>query len=43
MLDQALHTGGDRFVADELAVEDEALAFTYRGVCGHGSTFDYAG
>jgi hypothetical protein len=34
---------GEELVADELLVEDEALAFTYRGVCGYGSTFDYAG
>jgi hypothetical protein len=29
--------------ADELVVEDGRLAFSYRGVCGYGSTFDYAG
>src|SRR5215208_3741874 len=34
---------GEELVADELLVEDEALAFAYRGVCGYGSTFDYAG
>jgi hypothetical protein len=36
------HTG-EELVADELLVEDAALAFSYRGVCGYGSTFDYAG
>jgi hypothetical protein len=35
--------GGEELVADELVVEDERLQFTYRGVCGYGSTFDYAG
>jgi hypothetical protein len=34
---------GEELVADELVVEDPALAFSYRGVCGYGSTFDYAG
>jgi hypothetical protein len=34
---------GEELVADELVVEDGALAFDYRGVCGYGSTFDYAG
>jgi hypothetical protein len=34
---------GEELVADELVVEDEALAFAYRGVCGYGSTFDYSG
>jgi hypothetical protein len=34
---------GEELVADELIVEDGALAFSYRGVCGYGSTFDYAG
>jgi hypothetical protein len=34
---------GEELVADELVVEDGALAFSYRGVCGYGSTFDYAG
>jgi hypothetical protein len=34
---------GEELVADELLVEDGALAFSYRGVCGYGSTFDYAG
>jgi hypothetical protein len=34
---------GEEPVADELVVEDGPLAFSYRGVCGYGSTFDYAG
>ena len=34
---------GEELVADELVVEDGPLAFNYRGVCGYGSTFDYAG
>jgi hypothetical protein len=35
--------GGEELVADELVVEDERLQFTYTGVCGYGSTFDYSG
>jgi hypothetical protein len=34
---------GDELVADDLVIEDGPLAFHYRGVCGYGSTFDYAG
>ena len=34
---------GEELVADELLVEDGPLAFSYRGVCGYGSTFDYSG
>lgn len=34
---------GEELVADELIVEDGPLAFSYRGVCGYGATFDYAG
>jgi hypothetical protein len=34
---------GEELIADELVVTDEELAFEYRGVCGYGSTFDYAG
>jgi hypothetical protein len=34
---------GEELVADELLVEDDPLAFNYRGVCGYGSTFNYAG
>jgi hypothetical protein len=36
-------TAGEELVADELVVDDAALAFRYRGVCGYGSTFDYSG
>jgi hypothetical protein len=34
---------GEELVADELLVEDGTLAFSYRGVCGYGTTFEYAG
>ena len=34
---------GEELVADELLVEDGPLAFSYRGVCGYASTFDYTG
>ena len=34
---------GEELVADELVVSDEALSFAYRGGCGYGSTFEYAG
>jgi hypothetical protein len=34
---------GEELVADELVVEDGPLAFTYRGTCGYGSSFAYAG
>ena len=34
---------GEELVTDELVVEDGPLALHYRGVCGYGSTFDYAG
>jgi hypothetical protein len=34
---------GEELVADELVVEDGPLAFSYRGVCGYGSTFEYSG
>ena len=34
---------GEELVANELVVEDDPLSFSYRGVCGYGSTFDYAG
>jgi hypothetical protein len=34
---------GDELVADELVVEDGPLRFSYRGVCGYASTFDYSG
>jgi hypothetical protein len=35
--------GGEELVADELLVEDERLSFSFRGVCGYDSAFDYAG
>jgi hypothetical protein len=34
---------GEELVADELVVEDGPMAFSYRSVCGYGSTFDYSG
>ena len=34
---------GEELVAEELVVEDGPLAFSYRGVCGYGTTFDYSG
>lgn len=34
---------GEELEADELVVEDGPLDFNYRGVCGYGATFDYAG
>ena len=34
---------GEELVADELVVEDGPLSFSYRGLCGYGSTFDYRG
>jgi hypothetical protein len=34
---------GEELVADELVVEDGPLAFSYRGTCGYGASFDYAG
>jgi hypothetical protein len=37
------HRAGEELVADELVVDDGPLDFTYRGVCGYGSTFDYQG
>jgi hypothetical protein len=33
---------GEELVADQLVVEDGPLSFSYRGVCGYGSTFDYS-
>jgi hypothetical protein len=33
---------GEELVADELAVDDGPLGFSFRGVCGYGATFDYA-
>jgi hypothetical protein len=34
---------GEELVADELQVDDGELAFSYSGVCGYGSSFDYSG
>jgi hypothetical protein len=34
---------GEELVADTLRVEDGPLAFSYRGTCGYGTTFAYAG
>jgi hypothetical protein len=34
---------GEELVTDELLVQDGPLDFHYRGVCGYGSRFDYAG
>ncbi len=34
---------GEELIAERIAVSDETLAFTYSGVCGYASTFDYAG
>lgn len=35
--------GGEELVADELVVEDGPLSYSYSGVCGYASTFDYSG
>ena len=35
--------GGEELVVDELLVEDGPLGFSFRGVCGYGSSFDYVG
>lgn len=34
---------GEELVADELFVEDGPLRFSFRGRCGYGSSFEYAG
>jgi Protein of unknown function (DUF1326) len=34
---------GEELVSDELHVDDGPLEFHYRGVCGYGTTFAYAG
>jgi hypothetical protein len=36
-------TPGEELITDELVVEDAALRFAFRGTCGYGATFDYAG
>jgi hypothetical protein len=35
--------GGEELVTDELLVDDTELQLSYRGTCGYGTTFDYAG
>jgi hypothetical protein len=37
------HRTGEELVASELIVNDALLALDFHGVCGYGSTFDYAG
>jgi hypothetical protein len=34
---------GEELIAEALRVNDSRLAFDYSGVCGYGTTFDYAG
>jgi hypothetical protein len=34
---------GEELVADELVVQDGELDFSFRGLCGYGSTFEYSG
>ena len=34
---------GEELVSDELRVDDGPLGFQFRGVCGYGTTFAYAG
>jgi hypothetical protein len=34
---------GEELIADELRVEDGALAFAYEGNCGYAAPFDYSG
>ncbi len=34
---------GEELVADELRVEDDALAFEFEGNCGYAASFDYSG
>jgi hypothetical protein len=34
---------GEELVADDLVVDSGPLSFSYSGVCGFGSSFDYAG
>ena len=34
---------GEELVADQLLVDDGRLAFSFQGVCGYGSTFNYEG
>ena len=34
---------GEELITDRLTVSDETLAFSYSGVCGYATTFDYTG
>ena len=34
---------GEELIAEQLTVSDDALEFTYSGVCGYASTFNYSG
>ncbi len=34
---------GEELIAEQLIVSDDALEFTYSGVCGYASTFNYSG
>lgn len=34
---------GEELVTDSLAVDDGPLVFSFQGVCGYATTFDYAG
>ena len=34
---------GEELITDELTIDDGPLSFSFRGACGYGSTFDYAG
>ena len=34
---------GEELIADELVAEEGPLAFSFSGVCGYASTFEYAG
>jgi hypothetical protein len=34
---------GEELVADELWIQDGPLSLSFQGVCGYGSSFDYAG
>jgi hypothetical protein len=34
---------GEELIAEQLSVSDDGLAFEFSGVCGYGSSFDYAG
>jgi hypothetical protein len=34
---------GEELITDELSVEDDRLQFAFKGTCGYGATFDYAG